>query len=319
MFNYLYNEFLPTFQSNPRADDRVMAAYCLVNGQIPHMMPSPRNLAETVLSNGGFERSAKGDWFAGWDQVRSYQGRAWNGRAARDEAAKHSGASSLRVENGADDDIVQVSQNVAVTEPGNGFAVGRTYRLSAWLKTGLLARPGAINFAFFGPQMKSLGTNGRLPFPAAQSDWSRATAEFTVPEGAGLMRIMIHLEGKARAWVDDMTLEEVLPDGMAREARYTGATAETQFMRRWVELYHGEGRPWLQFGRMLHPPKLTCATMTYRDRAMPAVLHNAFRASDGRDAVVLANATRMPQSAKLRWKGKEMRLELKPDEILIEK
>ena len=90
-------------------------------------------------------------------------------------------------------------------------------------------------------------------------------------------------------------------------------------MRRWVELYHGEGRPWLEFGSMLHPPKLTCEQISYRDRTMPAVLHNAFRASDGRDAVVLANATREPQTARLQWKGRELRLQLKPGEIVIEK
>jgi len=319
VFNYLYHEFLPTFQSNPREDDRVMAAYCLVNGQIPHMKPLPRHLAEPVLSNGAFERSAKGEWFAGWDKVSGYQGRAWNGRAFRDNAEKHGGASSLRLENVVDGDIVQVSQNVPVTEPGAGLAVAGAYRLSAWLKTGFMARPGAVNFAFFGPSMKPLGAGRRLPFPAAGPDWSRAAADFTVPEGAETMRIMIHVEGKARAWVDDMTLEEVLPDGMAREARYTGVTADTQFMRRWVELYHGEGRPWLQFGRMLHPPKLTCASITYRGLATPAVLHNAFRAPDGREAVVLANATRLRQTVALRWKGKELLLELKPDEILIEK
>jgi hypothetical protein len=318
VFNYLYHEFLPTFQSNPRAGDQVMAAYCLVNGQIPHLTPSPRNLGGSVLSNGGFERSAAGDGFGGWDQVRSYQGRAWNGRAAPDDAEKHGGVSSLRLENGADD-IVQVSQNVSVTEPGNGFAVGRTYRLSAWLKSSAQARRGVVNFALFGPNSKSLGTGGRLPFPAAGPGWSRVTAEFAIPEGAEFMRIMIHLEGKAQAWVDDMTLEEVLPDGTAREARYTGASAETQFMRRWVDLYHGEGRPWLQFGRMLHPPKLTCATTAYRDRTMPAVFHNAFRASDGRVAVVLANATRIPQTATLLWKGKKLQLTLEAGQILIKR
>jgi hypothetical protein len=318
VFNYLYHEFLPTFQSNPRAGDQVMAAYCLVNGQIPHLTPSPRNLGGSVLSNGGFERSAAGDGFGGWDQVRSYQGRAWNGRAAPDDAEKHGGVSSLRLENGADD-IVQVSQNVSVTEPGNGFAVGRTYRLSAWLKSSAQARRGVVNFALFGPNSKSLGTGGRLPFPAAGPGWSRVTAEFAIPEGAEFMRIMIHLEGKAQAWVDDMTLEEVLPDGTAREARYTGASVETQFMRRWVDLYHGEGRPWLQFGRMLHPPKLTCATTAYRDRTMPAVFHNAFRASDGRVAVVLANATRIPQTATLLWKGKKLQLTLEAGQILIKR
>ena len=93
------------------------------------------------------------------------------------------------------------------------------------MKAGPLARPGAVNFAFFGAGMKSLGVGGRLPFPAGRTDWSRVAADFTVPEGAELMRIMIHIEGKAQAWVDDMTLEEVLPDGTAKEARYSGETS----------------------------------------------------------------------------------------------
>ena len=40
MFNYLYQEFLPTFQSNPKAQDLVMAAYCLANGEMPHLVIS---------------------------------------------------------------------------------------------------------------------------------------------------------------------------------------------------------------------------------------------------------------------------------------
>lgn len=319
VFNYLYHEFLPTFQSNPRAEDRVMAAYCAVNGQMPHLTPSPRNLAETVLSNGGFERGTRGEGFAGWDHVRGYQGRVWSGRAVRDEGEKHGGGSSLRLENVAESDIVQVSQNVPVTEPGNGFAAGGTYRFSAWLKSARMGRSGAVNFAFFGSGMKSLGAGGRLSFPPAAAEWRRVTAECKVPEGAELMRIMIHVEGKAEAWVDDVTLEEVAADGAVREARYGGVSADTRFMRRWVELYHGEGRPWLQYGRMLHPPKLTCATMTYRERAMPAVLHNAYRAADGREAVVVANATRVAQTATLRWKGREVLLRLEAGEIAMAK
>jgi hypothetical protein len=35
--------------------------------------------------------------------------------------------------------------------------------------------------------------------------------------------------------------------------------------------------------------------------------------------VAPANATRAPQTAALRWKGKELQLQLKPGEILIEK
>ena len=89
-----------------------------------------------MLANGGFKAGGRAGWFAGWEQVRRYRGRAWNGRVVGDNVEKHGGASSLRLEN-AVDDIVRVSQNVPVTEPGNGFTVSGTYRLSAWLKLSL--------------------------------------------------------------------------------------------------------------------------------------------------------------------------------------
>ncbi len=319
VFNYLYHEFLPTFQSNPRPGDMVMAAYCLVNGQMPHLSPSPRDLEEMVLGNGGFEPSGAGDdTMAPWEQVRGYQGRDWNGRAARDVDVKHGGVSSLRLENSTDADIVQVSQNVQVTD-GGGLTFGRKYRLSAWMQTGSMARTNAINFAFFAPGMKVVGQGGRLIFPAAGTGWSRLTAEFTVPAGADLLRIMIHVEGQARVWVDDMQLEELLPDATTREARYAGTTAESRFMRRWAELYHGEGRPWLQFGRMLHPPKLACGTITYGDRQMPAVFYNAFQSPDGAEAAILANASAERQSTTLSWKGRESPLMLEPSEVVLVK
>ena len=90
-------------------------------------------------------------------------------------------------------------------------------------------------------------------------------------------------------------------------------------MQRWVSLYHGEGRPWLQYGTLLHPPKLECATVTYRDRPTPAVFHNAFRAPDGKIAVVLANATREPQAVVLSRRGKSMPLTLEADGVMLVK
>jgi hypothetical protein len=110
----------------------------------------------------------------------------------------------------------------------------------------------------------------------------------------------------------------VIPESTAQNKQPAASSVESkQLMHRWIEIYHGEGRPWLQFGRMLHPPKLTCGTITYREKKIPAVLHNAFRAPDGSEAVVLANATLEPQTTTLNWKGKEVRLEFKPGEIVL--
>ncbi|MCX7044637.1 MAG: hypothetical protein NTX50_03990 [Candidatus Sumerlaeota bacterium] len=74
---------------------------------------------------------------------------------------------------------------------------------------------------------------------------------------------------------------------------------------------------YLEFGRMLHPPKLKCATISYHDRPMPAVLHNAFRAPDGSEAVVLANGTAEKQTATFQWKGREHIIELRSGEAKL--
>ncbi len=312
VFNYLYHEFLPTFQSNPHAGDRVMTAHCFADGQIPHLIPSL--LGGPALFNGDFEEW-NGASFSGWSQVREYNGRVWNGRFFRDESVKHGGAASLRLENAADTDMVQVSQNVTV---GDGLSVGKTYRLSAWLKTGDMAKPNAVGFAVFKPELKSTGAGGRLVFPAAGEDWTRRSAEFTVPEGATMLRIMINVEGRAKAWVDGMTLEEVLPNGATRVAMRPETPPDYKLMKRWVELYHGEGRPYLQFGRMLHPPRPMADTITWHGKPMCAVQHNAWRAPDGSEAVIAVNATLAKQTATLEWKGREHRLALEPgDAVLI--
>ncbi|MBI5397212.1 MAG: hypothetical protein HZA91_18090 [Verrucomicrobia bacterium] len=315
VFNYLYHEFLPTFQSNPRGGDRLMAAYCLVNGQIPHLTPTMRIGKGPVLATGDFEEWVRsGNTITGWQQVRSYQGRVWNGKASHDETEKHGGTASLRLDNTADGDTVQVSQNVMVGD--GGFTVGKRCRLSAWMKTGELAKPNAIRFGLFAPGLKWLA-GGSIALPAAGAGWTRGAAEFTVPAGAEMLRVMIHVEGRAKVWVDDVTLEELRPDGTAAVVMRSPTPRDHEFMRRWVELYHGEGRPWLQFGRMLHPPRLECGTVRSRSGEMPAVLHNAFRAPDGREAVVLANATYEPQTATLQWKGRRLEFDLKPADVVL--
>ena len=316
VFNYIYHEYLPPFQSNPHNTDRVMFAHCAADGQMPHLVPSGRDFAEEVLINGGFEAQKPGaSALRGWDQVRGYQGQAWTGLAFVDTDEKHGGASSLRLENAKSSDIVQVSQNVSVDD--SGFTAGGRYRLSAWLKTERMDQPDAVGFGVFAPGLKSTGQGGQLKFPAAGAGWVRVSAEFLVPAGSEMLRIMCNARGEAKVWVDDVTLEAVQPDGSAKEVRYSGLSADARFMRKWVSLYHGEGRPWLVYGRMVHPPKLACAAIPYRDRTVPAVFHNAFRSPDGKVAVVLANATREKQSVTLLRKGKALALALEADDVVL--
>ncbi|MFQ6098545.1 MAG: DUF6259 domain-containing protein, partial [Armatimonadota bacterium] len=186
---YLYHEYLPTFQSNPRRGDRVMQAYCLVNGQIPHLIPSEHIGPGPALLNGGFEEWAAGVP-AGWSHVRGYRGQAFEGEFFRDETEVHGGRFSLRLQNDADDDVVQVSQNVSA---GSGLRVGGTYRLSAWMKTSGLAQANGVLLATLSEGTKATGS-WRIPMPQEGGDeWTAGEVTFTVPEGSALLRIMLHL------------------------------------------------------------------------------------------------------------------------------
>ena len=331
VFNYLYHEFLPPFQSNPHGNDLVTMAHCLVDGQLPHMVPTGRDLAEPVLINGGFEPRAGGrTQLVGWEQVHSYQGKNWIGQATNDATEKHGGTASLRLDNTNKTDFVQVAQNLNCGP--DALAVGKKYRLTAWLKTGHMAKPNAISYCFLSPATTSLGHGGALSFPSAGAGWQKVASDFTVPENAERFRIMINLAGVAQAWVDDMAVEEILPGGGTQPVIFSGAAPAAKLMQRWVALYHGAGRPWLEHGRMLHPPHLQCATQTYEalsrgknetvvrtPRTLPAVLHNAFRAADGTEAVVLANTTLAPQHVTLGWHGRTLPLDIPPADALLVK
>lgn len=318
VFNYIYHEYLPPFQSNPRRGNRVWDAHCLADGQMPHMVPSSQDFKEVMLANGGFDLlTVDGKFFRNWEKLSGYQGAVWNGAAYVDTEEKHSGTASMRLENNAGD-TVQVSQNV-YAEAGS-FGDGRTYRLSAWLKTAKLAQPNGVNFGVFAPGLKSTGQGGRLKFPEPGSGWQKVAADFKMPDSAEMLRIMCHVSGEAVVWVDEMRLEEVLTDGSVKEVVSSGFTSDSRFMQRWVELYHGEGRPWLAHGRLMRQPVLECATITYNDLPTPAVFHNAFRAADGREAVVLANATREPQAVTLTWGGRRLPLTVAAhDAVLMKK
>jgi len=159
--------------------------------------------------------------------------------------------------------------------------------------------------------------SGSLEVPREAGQWVQRQVEWTVPPGSDLLRIMLHVEGRGTVWVDDLRLEESLPDGRWQELQRPAEPADQAVMAQWVALYHGEGRPFLQHGRLLHPPRLESAKIDYRERRLPAVQHNAFEAADGRRAVVLANGTAQPQTVRLYWPAEPRELQLAPDEIRL--
>ena len=317
VFNYLYHEFVPCFQSNPRRGNRVWQAHEAADGQIPHFSPARCDLYNSMpaVANGDFERPRQDDsGFVGWDRLSGYNGAVWSGRWFVDRDEKKDGEACLRLETGPKE-TVQVSQNIQ-TGDASAFRVGGKYRLSAWMKTGKMAQGNSIRFGVFAPGLKGL-CGGGLPFPKAGEGWRRVSQDFTLPAGSEMIRVMIHVNGEATAWVDGLSLEAVAEDGTAKPLVLSGRTAYDAFMKAWVALYHGEGRDWLAFGRRIKPPRLVCGAQDYDGRSVPCVFHAAYESLDGRKAVVLANATAAPQDVTLVSKACRLSLTLAPDEIRL--
>lgn len=310
VFGYLYHEYLPVFQSNPNGGDLVGQGHCLVTGQIPHLVPSQRIGRGPLLVNGGFEGSAGSVTPSGWDKVGSYNGQVWNGASAVDTMVFHSGTSSLRLEN-AGEQTVQVSQNTGIGK--GGIVPGVAYRLNVWLRCERLAKPNVVNFAAFTGDWQAKG-GWRIPFPEPDGQWHLGSASFTAPAGTQTLRIMLHVSGDARVWVDDMA---IVDEATGQTVEVDAVPADHDLTRQWSVLFHGEGRPYLLHGRMLHPPRLECETIPYRSGTVPAILHNAFRAPDGSEAVVLCNVTDSERVGTLIWRGQTLELALGPQEVRL--
>ena len=307
VFGYLYHEYLPVFQSNPRQGDLRALAYCAVTGQIPHWVPHWPITPSPALINGHFE-----DWTddapTGWQRVSGWQGREYVGRSYRDDTVISQGATSMRLENKQPADIVQVSQNVPV---GRGYLEpGHHYRLRARIRVDELAQSNVINLAALTEKLTSKGS-WHIPLPAP-GDWTERSVEFTMPPDATFLRIMIHVNGKARLWIDNLALEEKIGDDW-RPLMQPGLPPEHDFVKQWINLFHGEGQPYLMLGQMIRPPRLLDPTPATVERPPFApVMLNAFRAPNGSEAAVIANATADEQTARFRWHGKTEEIQLAP-------
>lgn len=110
--------------------------------------------------------------------------------------------------------------------------------------------------------------------------------------------------------------------GPAEFGRRRDGSWRGEYMRRWVELFHGEGRPWLAHGRRVKPPRVVCAEVPVaygKEKATgPAVFVAAYESLDGRRALVLANATDKEQEVRVSSPGSPDRLlRLSPRELLL--
>lgn len=302
VFGYLYHEFVPLFQSNPRAESREMTAHCIAAGQMPHLVPHWPVEPYDFPTQGGFEEW-EGDVPAGWEHVRGWKDKKYAGWPHRDDGVRHSGAGSLRIESATPGELTQVSRNLAIGAAG--LLPGRRYRISAWCRTERLEKPAAIGIAALGKELKGLGS-WRLPFPAP-GDWQEVSTDVVIPgEGADFLRVMINVEGPCRVWVDDFRVLEYGPDGAPRPIVREGLPPQHELYRQWVALYHGEGRPYLQLGEAVPPPAV---------EPPGAFRVGAFRAEDGSEAVIAVNDSDAPRAATLRKGGWSQRVELAPLEV----
>ena len=326
VFNYVYHEWLPCFQSNPRRHDSVWQAHAAADGQIPHLTPTQGDLMgeRPALVNGGFDRFTKqGDAFVGWERLSGYAGIAWHGRQYVDREVRHDGVAALRIECAEGENFAQVSQNVAID--GQGFRVGGRYRLSAWLKTGK-GKGNHVGTCFLGDGPHGIGGAGQLNFPKPEEGWKLVSSDFTVAKGARCLRIMNDVNVGSVVWIDSMKLEEILADGTTKEVILSGRGPYDRFMRDWVALYHGRGRDWLAHGRQIRPPAIDCGAVPFKmelyggaryEGTRPAVFHSAWETLDGRRALVFVNATGEEQTVGWRGNRGAERLTLAPDEIVL--
>ena len=133
-----------------------------------------------------------------------------------------------------------------------------------------------------------------------------------MPAEATFLRVMLHVVGPCRLWIDDVILEERV-DGAWEPLMQPGLPPEHAFVKQWVELFHGEGGPYLMLGEMIHPPKLIEPPPATGPRpAFAPIMLNAYRAPDGSRAVVVANATSEQQTVQFQWQEKKRILQMEP-------
>jgi hypothetical protein len=271
---------------------------------MPHLVPHWPVEPHAFPAHGGFEEWV-GDVPAGWEHVRGWKEQKYGGSPRRDPSIRHSGTSSLRLESTTAGEVTQVSRNLSIGPAG--LRAGGKYRLSAWCRTERLEKPAAINIAALGKELKSFGS-WRLPFPEP-GDWREVSTDVVMPsEGAEIVRVMIHVAGPCRVWVDDFRVAEVDAQGTPRPIVRDGLPPQHDLYKQWIALYHGAGRQYLQFGEAIPPPTVE----------PPGALQvGAFRAPDGSEAAIAVNPTDAPRPATLRRDGKSSRVELKPSEVKL--
>ena len=273
VFTYLYHEFVPFFQSNPEGfrgkpagGNMLLTAHSLVDGQMPHVVPHWPLEPVSALENGGFEQCTD-NVPDGWSLAQEAGVSKSGGVFRCDSTIKHSGRFSLRLETTRDGETLHMAQSIGVGEHerevgSHGPEAGKSYRVSLWRKANKLGKESKVAIEALGIDGRATG-NWSIPLVAC-SDWQRADVEFAIPKRTSSFRVTMDLTGPCKAWVDDVTLEELGDDGISQPVMQKPIlSAEHKLAVQWIRLFHGEGRPYLLLGQMLHPPRLAAEDAGY--------------------------------------------------------
>ena len=177
----------------------VRDANFVVRGQEATFLPSP-----VSLTNGGFE-TFKGQRMLGYD-FHDEPGKI----SFVDDQVKHSGNTSLRLENFSSDPHGhgRVMQKVRV-QPH------RSYRLSLWVRTEALQPANAFRVEVLSPEGREVAPR-EFHVPST-TDWRKLSMVFNSLERDSLLIYAGLWGGKSgKVWLDDWSLEEVGPINVLR-------------------------------------------------------------------------------------------------------
>ena len=293
VYAYLYHEFVPFFQSNPEGfrgkpagGNMLLMASSLVDGQMPHLVPHWPLRPVPALENGDFE-DCDCDTPRGWTRLEGLDARKSAGDFRCDPTIKHSGRFGLHLENPRADETLRVAQSIGVGEHerevgSHGPEAGKPYRLRLWRKADELGEASRVAIKAMNAAGGATG-NWQIPLASCR-DWQQAELAFTIPKHTVRLQVALELTGPCKVWVDGIVLEE--PDGNGAYQvvmQKPILSAEHKLALQWIRLFHGEGRPYLLMGRMLHPPRLEAKEATYTTtRAIEARVPLHIYASSGK-------------------------------------
>ena len=150
-------------------------------------------------------------------------------------------------------------------------------------------------------------TSVKLP---SNGKWTRIELSADVD---GELTVLFFAKLGAKFLLDDLTLTK---DGA--EVVQSGDTRWIDFYRRWISLYCGEASKFLARGRRIRAPEVKCAKIRLggsEGREVDAVCSAAYRADDGEEAVVFANATWEEQKVEFLWNGTRKTIVIPPGGI----